>query len=255
MENQLRDAVPHDAARHLLERVQQNTFHLGQLDRTEAKGAIPEMNRLLDHLMRAQPEVIEPVAYPTYDRAFLLMALQEAARDFRRQWQGILGVSADSEHKPRSWQTIKALSRRYAENWDDGIELRPVANLRTALESAVSRYLENPINWSGRPSTEQKRDAIEHLKKQVTSQLTDLARRRLREQPQQSWQEAWLPRGTGSTVTRRIKIEGIYQQQVPIPDARGDQSVVKFMGEIEDLIQQALNALALKVQEQDQEST
>ena len=175
------------------------------------------------------------------------MAIQEAARDFRRQWQGILGIAPDSDYKPRSWQTIKALTRRYAENWGENFELRPTANLRTTLETAVSRFLVSPIGWTGDPTPEQKRDAIERLKTAVTKQLPDLARRRLREQPQSSWHEAWVPRGNGSTVTRRIRIEGIYQRQVPIPDARGDETVVEFMNEMEHAVKTALTEFETQV--------
>lgn len=240
VDNQLSKSLTAESARFLLDRLQLHTYYVGRIDRAEAKGAEPELNRLLEHLMAEQPPVIKPVSVPEYNQAFLLMAIQEAARDFRRQWQGILGITSDSEHKPRSWQTIKALSRRYAENWGENFELRPTANLRATLEAAVSRFLENPIGWSGDPSPEQKRDAIERLKTAVTKQLPNLARRRLREQPQPSWHEAWLPRGVGSTVTRRIRIEGIYQRQVPIPDARGDKAVLEFMEEIWAVVDQAL---------------
>ena len=78
------------------------------------------------------------------------------------------------------------------------------------------------------------------MKTAVTKQLPDLARRRLREQPQPSWHEAWVPRGTGSTITRRIRIEGIYQRWVPIPESRGDQAVVDFMNEMEHPVNTAL---------------
>lgn len=240
VDNQLAKSVTAESSRFLLERLHQHTYYVGRIDRAEAKGAEPELSRLLDHLMAEQPPVTKPVSVPEYNQAFLLMAIQEAAQDFRRQWQGILGITANSDYKPQSWQTIKALSRRYAENWGENFELRPTANLRTTLEAAMSRFLESPIAWSGDPTTEQKRDAIERLKTAVSKQLPDLARKRLREQPQPSWQEAWLPRGDGSTVTRRIRIEGIYQRQVPIPDARGDKAVLEFMNEIENAVQRAL---------------
>ena len=103
------------------------------------------------------------------------------------------------------------------------------------------RYLENPVGWTGDPTPEQKRDAIERLKTAVTKQLPSLARRRLREEPQPSWYEAWIPRDTGSTIVRRIRIEGIFQRQVPIPDARGDKTVLDFMKEIENAIATALS--------------
>ena len=247
VDNQLSKSLTPESSRFLLERLQGQTYYVGRIDKADPKGAEPELNRLLAHLMAEQPPVIKPVSVPQYNPVFLMMAIQEAARDFRRQWQGILGISHDSDHKPKSWQTIKALSRRYAENWGENFELRPTANLRTTLEAAVSRFLEGPIGWSGDPTPEQKRDAIERLKTAVTKQLPDLARRRLREQPQPSWHEAWVPRGTGSTITRRIRIEGIYQRWVPIPESRGDQAVVDFMNEMEHAVNTALQEFEAKV--------
>ena len=247
VDNQLSKSLTPESSRFLLERLQGQTYYVGRIDKADPKGAEPELNRLLAHLMAEQPPVIKPVSVPQYNPAFLMMAIQEAARDFRRQWQGILGISHDSDHKPKSWQTIKALSRRYAENWGENFELRPTANLRTTLEAAVSRFLEGPIGWPGDPTPEQKRDAIERLKTAVTKQLPDLARRRLREQPQPSWHEAWVPRGTGSTITRRIRIEGIYQRWVPIPESRGDQAVVDFMNEMEHAVNTALQEFEAQV--------
>ena len=205
--------------------------------------------------MAEQPPVIKPVSVPQYNMAFLLMAIQEAARDFRKQWRGILGISPDPTYKPKPWQTIKALSRRYAENWGEDFELRPTANLRTTMEIAVSKFLEGPIGWTGDPTPEQKRDAIEGLKEAVTKQLPHLARKRLRDLPQASWHEAWVPRGGGSTITRRIRIEGIYERWVPIPDARGDQAVVEFLKEIEAVITYALAEFEGRVKNNNVSST
>ncbi|WP_334187827.1 hypothetical protein [Noviherbaspirillum sp.] len=241
VDNQLAKALPPESARFLLERLQDHTYYLGRLDKAEARGAEPELNRLLGHLMMEQPPVVKPVAVPEYNMAFLMMAIQEAAQDFRQQWRGILGIAHDPVHKASSWQTIKALSRRYAENWGENFELRPTANLRTSLESAVSRFLEGPIGWTGDSTPEEKRDAIERLKTAVTQRLPTLARKRLREHPQPAWHEAWVPRGAGSTIERRIRIEGIYQRWVPIPDARGDLAVVDFINEVETVVTMALD--------------
>lgn len=248
VDNQLAKSVTADSARFLLERLQGHTFYVGRLDRAEPKGAEPELNKLLEHLMAEQPPVVTPVSVPEYNPAFLVMAIQEAAQDFRKRWQGILNIAHDPEHKPKPWQTIKALSRRYAENWGENFELRPTANLRTALESAISRYLESPISWSGDPTPEQKRDTVERLKTAVARQLPDLARRRLRENPQPAWHEAWMPRGLGSTSTRRLLIEGIYQRWVPIPEARGDQLVLEFINEVEGLVNSALHEFSKQVE-------
>lgn len=148
VDNQLSKNVSAEAARFLLARLEQHTFYVGRIDKAEARGAEPALTKLLAHLTAAQPPVQKPVAFPEYSHAYLMLVIQEAARDFRRQWQGLLGIAPDPFFKPKHWQTIKALSRRYAENWGENFELRPSANLRAALETAVSRFLENPIGWS-----------------------------------------------------------------------------------------------------------
>lgn len=247
VDNQLSKSVSPDSARFLLDRLQSNTFYVGRLDRADPKGAESELNRLLTQLMKEQPPVITPVSMPEYDRVFLGMAIQEAARDFRRQWQGILAISQDVDHKPKPWQTIKALTRRYAENWGENFELRPASNLRTHLEAAVSRFLESPTGWSANPTPEEKRDAIERLKNAVSQRLPELARRRLREQAQPAWHDAWVPRGAGSTTTRNIRIESLYQRWVPVPQARSDETVLEFLREVEEIVQTALLEFKLQV--------
>jgi hypothetical protein len=240
IDHQLSNNVSPEAARFVLDRLERYTFYVGRIDQVEPRGAEPELNKLLDYLVAAQPPLPRLVAFPQYNTAYLMLVIQEAARDFRRQWQGILGSAPDSAFKRRPWQTIKAMTRRYAENWGEDFELRPAANLRTALEAATSRFLESPIGWSGDPTPEQKRDTIDRLKNAVTQRLPDIARQRLRERPQSAWHDAWIPRGTGSTVTRRIRIEGIFERWVPIPDARGDLAVVEFMNEVEAVVKAAL---------------
>jgi hypothetical protein len=106
VDNQLSKSLPNESARFLVDRLQDHTYYLGRLDKFGARGAEPELNKLLNQLMTAQPPVVRPVALPKYNMAFLMMAIQEAAREFRTQWKEIL--------EERSWQTLKALSRRYA---------------------------------------------------------------------------------------------------------------------------------------------
>jgi hypothetical protein len=163
-ENQLAKNVSTEAARYLLKHLSTSTFYVGRIDEIDPKPAKPELNKLLAHLVAAQPPIFEPVAFPEYSNDYLVLATQEAARAFRQQWQGILGLAAHSEFKPKTWQTIKALSRRYAEGWDDGFVLRPTSNLYASLSAAISRFLETPIGWTGNPNAEQKRETIDRSK-------------------------------------------------------------------------------------------
>jgi hypothetical protein len=246
-ENQVAKSVSADAARYLLEHLETRTFYVGRIDEADPKPAVPELRRLLTHLGSAQPPVFEPVAFPEYNVDNLVLAIQEAARDFRQQWQGMLGLAAHPEHKPRHWQTIKALSRRYAEGWDDGFVLRPTSNLVAALSSAVSRFLETPVGWTGSPTPDQKRETIDSIKEAIAKNLPDLSAHRLREQPQPAWQDAYALRGAGSTLERRMRIEGIYERWVPVPDARGDRQVAAFLDEVKKVVLTAIQDVEAKV--------
>lgn len=248
VDNQLARNISAEAARYALERLKTNTFYVGRIDKAEAKGAGPELERLLSGLTQAQPAVKAPIAFPEYSLDNLVLAIQEAARDFRAQWQGRLGIAANETFKPSPWQSIKALSRRYAEGWGEHYELRPSANLTASLAAAISRFLENPISWSADATDDEKRDTVDRIKAEITRQLPTLARVRLRDNPQPSWHSAWSLRGTGSTMTRRINIEGIYAEWVPIPDSRGDRATFAFMEEVKDIVMRAVTAVREEVE-------
>ena len=247
VDNQVAKSVSPDAARYLLEHLEERTFYVGKIDQFDPRPARPELIRLLEFLAAAQPPVFEPVAFPQYNTDNIVLAVQEAARDFRQQWQGMLGLTPHPEFKPRAWQTLKALSRRYAEGWDDGFVLRPTSNLVTALAAAVSRFLESPIGWTGNPTSDQKRETIDRIKSAVSLQWPVLSQRRLREQPQPAWQDAYALRGAGSTFDRKLRIEGIYEHWVPIPDARGDRLVFEFLNEIKKVVLDAVNDIEAEV--------
>lgn len=247
VENQLAKNVSAEAARYLLDHLSKSTFYVGKMDEVDPKPAKPELLKLLAYLSAAQPPVFEPVAFPEYSSDNLVLAIQEAARDFRQQWQGTLGLAAHSEFKPKPWQTIKALSRRYAEGWDDGFVLRPTSNLVASLSAAVSRFLETPISWTGNPTDGQKRETIDRIKTAVTKQLPELSIRRLRELPQPVWHEAYSLRGAGSTFERRMRIEGIYERWVPVPDARGDKQVYEFLNEVKEVVLGSVKAVEQEV--------
>lgn len=252
VDNQVARSVSPDAARYLLEQLEQRTFYVGKIDQFDPRPAKPELNRLLDTLAAAQPPVFEPVAFPRYNTDNLVLAIQEAARDFRGQWQGMLGIAPHPAFKPRAWQTIKALSRRYAEGWDDGFVLRPTSNLVAALSAAVSRFLESPIEWTGDPTADQKRETIDRIKTAVSLQWPVLSQRRLRELAQPAWKDAYALRGSGSTFDRRLRIEGIYEHGVPIPDARGDRVVLEFLNEVKTVVLDAVKHLEAEAEGHDQ---
>ena len=246
-ENQLAKNVSIEAARHLLHHLETSTYYVGRIDKPDPKPAIPELNKLLKRLAAAQPPVFAAVSFPRYSSDNLVLAIQEASRDFRQQWNGRLSVTQHSDYAPSPWQSIKAMSRRYAEGWDDGYYLRPVSNLIASLSAAISRFLENPIEWSGNPTEEQKREAIDRIKTAITVKIPELSSHRLREMAQPAWHEAYALRGTGSTFKRRQRISSIYAEFVPIPDSRGDKLVFEFLNEIKGIVIAAIEEVEQEV--------
>lgn len=253
VENQLAKSVPVEASRYMLDHLRSSTFYVGRMDEYEPKPAIPELVKLLEYLGAAQKPIFEPVAFPEYSNDHLVLAIQEAARDFRQQWQGRLGLFNHSDLKPVAWQSIKALSRRYAEGWDDGYILQPTSNLVAALSAAISRYLDSPIQWQGNPTNEQKRETIDQIKSIVSVKLPVLSRQRLRTAPQPKWLEAHSLRGKNSTFDRKNRIEAIYEFSVPVPDSRGDVIAYEFLEEVKEIVMTSIRQVEDEVKKLDEQ--
>lgn len=253
-ENQLAKNISTEAARSLLQHLGDNTFYVGRINKVDPKQATIELKRLLTALANPLSLKLEPVAFPVYSLDNLVLAIQEASKSFREQWNGHLGIALNSQYSPSHWQTIKALSRRYAEKWGDSFSLRPISNLIAELNGAISRFLENPMNWKGNPTEEQKRETIDRIKASVSSRIPELSRNRLRDAPQRAWRDAYALRGYGSTFDRSQLISNIFAQYVPIPDARGDLLAFEFLKEIKDIVMSATSEIEKEVETQNQKN-
>jgi ethanolamine utilization protein EutP (predicted NTPase) len=246
IDNQLAKNVSTDAARDLLKHLEGRTFYVGRINEADPTPAKPELNKLLQCLMTAQPPALKLVAIPKYRDEQLGFAIQEAAREFRQRWKGYLGHLPDVRGKHHN--TIKALSRRYAEGWDDGFVLRPTSNFVAALSAAISRFLETPIGWTGDPTPDQTRETIDRIKSTVTRSIPNLSIRRLREYPQPLWQDAYSLRGTGSAKPRANRIEGIFEKFVPVPDATSrDREVWDFLDEVKKVVVEAIDEIEKEI--------
>jgi len=136
------------------------------------------------------------------------------------------------------WQSLKALSRRYAEGWlRDGFWLRPVDQLTANLRNVLTKFLDNPIEWGGKPvSDEEKLVVLDALKRRIADPLAVIAEERLRKLPMAEWQAAYGLRGKGTTVTRRQNVRSIFQTQVPVPESRSDRASEEWMEQIEEVV-------------------
>jgi hypothetical protein len=105
------------------------------------------------------------------------LAVREASLAFIESWEAKLGFKYVDGETTVPWQSLKALSHRYAEGWlRDGYWLRPIDQLTANLRNVLTKFLDNAIEWGGKPvSDEAKLDILDGLKKRITEPLAGIA--------------------------------------------------------------------------------
>jgi hypothetical protein len=250
VENQLAKSLPSEVIRFVTNHMVNNVFYLGKINEAKPLPAYPELRRLTMRLESAASARRRVIAFPQYNTDHLVLSIREAAESFRLPWRTRLGLDIHPQESPYPWQSIKAMTRRYAEGFDDGYHLRPASNLLSSLSVAISRFLETPTSWDGELTNDEKRDIIDHIKAAVSSSLAALSGRRLREQPQPQWQAAYGFRGAGSTRDRRNTVESIYARWVPIPSSIGDADAEEFLNDVKGKVVEAIDAVKREVEAQ-----
>ena len=256
LENQIATTLSRDAARHLEVQLKENTFYFAHLDGkfpTKDEVQIREFEKrlgkqLLDFVVclaaRKQPDLRLP-GYPKYSMRSLGLAVREASLAFIGSWEAKLGFKYVDGESTVPWQSLKALSHRYAEGWlRDGFWLRPIDQLTANLRNVLTKFLDNPIEWGGKSVSEKEKLVIlDGLKRRITEPLAGIAEERLRKLPMADWQAAYGLRGKGTTVTRRHNVRSIFQAQIPVPESRSDRASEKWMEEIEVVVAGVVEAL------------
>lgn len=262
LENEIAKSAGLDAAQHLESHLRTNTFYFAYLDPrkypTKEAGAVAKFERVLGEQFReltlsitsrTQPDLKLP-AYPKYSMKHLSLAVREASVSFIETWDVLLGFKYSQDTEPAAWQSVKAMSRRYAEGWlQDGYWLSPIDNLVAALRRVLTKFLDSPIAWGGKPvSEEQKRAIIDSLKQEIGNALPTMAEERLRNVPLVDWQEAWKLRFKGSTSVRRQKVRLILQSQIPIPEYVADRVSLLWIEQLEKIVEDFVEKLKKKAE-------
>jgi hypothetical protein len=220
-------------------------FMLGYLDHPSEslpRGFVGEFDRLLDFFRRSTAALETVDLRPHYDMAGVSFAVREAADDFNKRWAGLLGTGAGYGHKKEHWTRIKALTRRFAQQWDVEYDtLRPVADLVKRLEESILEFLEKPLDWSRRAKDEEEAEAVlSPIRQQVSAGVHDLSRKRIADLHLSDWVEAYNHRGQGSTFERAREVMNIYDAAAPIPGTVVDRIAVDFLREIRQIVRKAI---------------
>ena len=226
----------------LRQRLQGGTFYLSNLQNFPAVGStVQQLQKLLDAIdLTERPQLAN--AQPVYRLADLAAEVANSVGDFHRVWRSRLELEPGPE-RSEHWARIKALSRRFAENIDNGEyqHLRPVANLRDILRRPIIAFVESPLQWEGPEISEQaKQDIFDRLIGNIAERLRQLSARRLWHQQIVQWRRAYDQRGTGSTRVRaRIIGNDIFIVAAPVGDRDSFLSHEQFLQAVLDELTEA----------------
>ncbi|WP_131114047.1 hypothetical protein [Lichenihabitans psoromatis] len=241
----LRDVLGAPIVRSIERSIDRQCFMLGALDQPSDKlpqGVKSELGRMLAFFETAiEPEPAIAV-HPVYHPDGLILAVQGAARAFRRPWAARLGLGSHESVPKEHWARIRALNRRIAgEIGNEYDTLRPAADLLGRLTEEVSRYLDHPAAWEPRHPDEDEAEAVlSQIRRQVARDVTELAARRLIQEPLRDWRNAFEVSGKGSTFDRAQRISAIYERGAPIASTVVTETSADFIKDMRRLVYQAI---------------
>ena len=201
-------------------------------------------------MLAAAPTPRHALAFPRYNNDHLVLSIREAAEAFRLPWRARLGLDIYPQESLYAWQSIKAMTRRYAEGFDDGFPLRPASNLLTSLSNAVSRFLETTTSWTVSRRRRSAAKLSNIIKANVSDRLRVLSARRLREQPQPQWHSAYAYRGGGARATAGTRSRRFMPAGVPIPSGVGDVDAEEFLEDVKGNVLATIDEVRQEVQAQ-----
>jgi hypothetical protein len=251
------DLGPH-GERALRRRVESASFFVGgiqeALDEQKKAGrrSVAQLQVLLEALATDPEKAEMGPSRPVYDRMNLSLAVAAAAEAFHAKWHALLGLRSSPVATKEHWARIKALSRRLAEGWADEYDtLKPISDLHFELQRQVYLMLQRPVRWeNGDGDDETQQLVISAISQAVTRRLIQLTRKRLMEDRQPAWLEAYVQRGTGSTFVRaRIIADDVYDRGAPVPGVVPSPDQNEFLKAVAQLLADVSQELEMMVLE------
>ena len=247
----LRDTLGVPVTRIIEHEIDERCFMLGGVERSlkrlpvrAAEYMREELAGLVDLCERAILPPPPPEARPIYDPTGISFAVRDAVSKFQGPWLARLGLGGYEGVRREHWTRVKALNRRIAGELDDEYDtLRPVADLVARMTESVSRFLDNPVDWTREPEDDKESHAaIAEIRRAVSTEMHEFALHRLVEQHLVEWREAYDLRGTGSTFVRARTIRGIYDEAAPMPDAVMPPPSKQFLADVRRIVTSAINS-------------
>lgn len=248
----LRDVLGAPVVKEMENGVEDRCFMLGGVDRRVDK--LPslaadymrqQLSELVGFFERAILPPPPPEARPVYDPTGIYFAVREAVIKFQGPWLARLGLDTYEGVKKEHWTRVKALNRRIAGELDVEYDtLRPVADLVARLTESISRFLDEPFEWTRQPSDDSEAQAaISEVRREVSAALHEITVKRLIEDHLSEWRNAYDGleyKGSGSASRRARTIYDIYDAAAPLPDSVMPPPTKEFLFEIRRIATKAI---------------
>jgi hypothetical protein len=242
----LRPTLGSSVAAALERRMEQNVALLGGLDREVdaiPSGVINEFRKLLALLQSAAAPALPAEAAPIYELGGLELALRDAVDGFLRPWEARLGLAYRDGMRAEHYTRVRALSRRFANDWSDEYDtLRPASDLIGRLQEEISRWLESPARWTRTPRDDSEREAaLNPVRAAVFAALHNLVKKRLGERHRSDWQTAYTQSGRGSGLRRAGEIRRIYEETAPPISSAMQPLAREFLTEVINIVKRGVD--------------
>ena len=235
----------------LQERLTTQAFYLGGLNRAASRLPSNDISVLRDlmNVMRSSGQLQSSGSLmPTYNFDSLDdLALNDATETFKALWKGRLGLEAQPDVGKEHWARIKALCRRLAHfGTNEYNDLKPVAELIREMQTAVSDWLDEPVEWRGRGTSEDEKAVIDNIRQVTSQRIHAYAEQQVAEERMREWEDAYDLRGRGSTFERaRLMFGRILEPAAPRIQsrARRDAAAEEFRDNIKRMLREAVDQI------------
>jgi hypothetical protein len=214
-----------------------------------ARGTRKELSAMLNFMRNAnQPERPAEVS-PCYDFAYLVLRVRAATDEFQRHWNARLGLGYHEGVREDHWTRVKALSRRFANQWSDEYDtMKPVAHLLALLRDKFTAFVDAPREWKPNDATTEAKDAaVARVSAEVSKRLEEYVARRMREEHLNEWTVAYSQRGTGSARLRAKEIRSINEDVAPVPDEDPAPLASRLLDDVREIFREAAAAAGAEI--------
>lgn len=251
--NSIEEAIASNAGKRLRRVLDRRVYFVSCIHEELSEGACltrKELGNLVEVFKHAiVPTEEVPTVTPVYDMANLVLIVRSATDQFHDIWTARLGLTYKASVTPEHWTRVKALARRFANQWEDQYDtLRPAADIIKLLSERIADFIAKPREWRPQNLPEEARQtAVNKVAQAVSTRLHELIGDRLFHDRLHEWIGAYSHRGTGSTRSRAHDIRGIYEVAAPVPGELPTKESMNFLDVIRNLFRDAANSAGAEV--------